>query len=402
MSEHDRWGEPAGAWRALAACIITIVLAVGTRSSFAAFIQPIEADLGLDRLTLSAVGSLTALAYGLALPLAGALATRLGARVVMMASVVLMAIGGLGMATAREAWQLFLLAGLLPGLGFGGSSQVPSSVLLARWFRARLGLATGAMSSAIPAGQAIFVPLAAALIPFLGWRTTYILFGLLLATLALPALWLLAAEPPVRAASAPMKRAPLMRPGLDIWLLGAGYFACGFTDQFVALHLVALAAEHGITPLVGASFLSLMLVTGVAGSLLSGPLADAWSPRQLLSLSYLLRAATLPLLLFIGPGAGLAPLTLFGLLFGLTYISNQAPGTRLVRDRYGVQAVGALMGGVGLAHQLGGAVGIASGGLSVQYSGSYGASILVAAAVALLGGLLQQLIRPAAQRGRAG
>jgi hypothetical protein len=45
---------------------------------------------------------------------------------------------------------------------------VPAAALLARWFRRRLGLATGLISSAIPAGQGLFVPLAAALIAALG------------------------------------------------------------------------------------------------------------------------------------------------------------------------------------------------------------------------------------------
>jgi predicted MFS family arabinose efflux permease len=388
-----------GAWAALAACVVTIVLASGTRASFAAFLQPIEADLRLDRLTLSAVGSLSGLAYGLSLPMVGRLATRHSARTVMMTSVAFMAIGGLGVVSANEAWGLFFFAGLLPGLGYGGASNVPSTVLLAKWFNRRLGLATGIMSSAIPAGQGLFVPLAVALIPLLGWRATYLLLGLVLACGALPALWWLARDPnaKVGAASSASPSEPA-RAGADVWLLGAGYFCCGFTDQFVTLHLVALGAEAGIEPLVAAGFLSLLLFTGVAGSMLSGPLADTLAPERMLGGLYLLRALTLPLLLLAGGPLGSIALTVFAFVFGLTYISNQAHGARLVRDSYGVQAVGRLMGNVGLAHQVGGAAGVAVGGASVSLAANYGPAVMVAAGVALVGGLLQGLIRAPRER----
>ena len=113
---------------------------------------------------------------------------------------------------------------------------------------------------------------------------------------------------------------------------------------------------------------------------------------------YLLRAATLPLLLLTGGSVGTWMLGVFAVLFGLTYIANQAAGTRLIRDRYGRAAVGPLMGSVGLAHQIGGALGIAAGGASVTLSGGYGPAVVGAAAVALVGSVLQGLIRPHGER----
>jgi predicted MFS family arabinose efflux permease len=181
-----------------------------------------------------------------------------------------------------------------------------------------------------------------------------------------------------------------------MWLVGIGFFGCGFTDQFVSLHLVALASDTGVEPLVAAGMLSLLLVIGVIGSVASGPFADRVAPKYLLAALYLMRAATLPLLLLAGPGAGLLALGAFAVLFGPTYIANQAPGARLIRDRYGVRAVGVLMGSVGLAHQVGGAVGVAIGGYSVSAFGGYGPAVAVATAIVLAGGLAQFWI-PAAR-----
>src|SRR5262250_2199940 len=130
--------EARTAWRTLAACVITIVLAAGSRTSLAAFLRPIESDLGLDRSVLSTAGALTVLTYGLAQPLVGTLATRFGPRTVMLGGVVLTVLGGLGVANASQPWQLYLFAGVVPGLAFGAASTVPATVMLAGWFVARL------------------------------------------------------------------------------------------------------------------------------------------------------------------------------------------------------------------------------------------------------------------------
>jgi sugar phosphate permease len=393
-------GEEAGAWRALAAVVITIVLAAGSRTSLAAFLRPIEADLHLDRSVLSTAGALTVLTYGLAQPLVGGLAARLGPRTVMLGGVVLTALGGFGVATADQPWQLYVWAGIVPGLGFAGASSIPATVLLAGWFPRRLGLATGIMSAAIPAGQSLFVPLATALVPLVGWRETYIALGVLVAVVALPVLMWLVRDPPAAHSRDASRDATAPKLGLDVWLVGLGYFACGFSDQFVSLHLVALAADAGLDPLLAAGMLSLVLVIGMLGSVGSGPLADRMSAKYLLAGLYLMRAIAFPLLLVAGPGIGVAALAAFAVLFGPTYIANQAPGARLIRDRYGVRAVGPLMGGIGLAHQVGGALGVGVGGISVSEFGGYGLAVMVVTVVALLGGLSQLWIPRA--RGLAG
>jgi MFS family permease len=378
--------EGRAAWAALAGTVVTIVLVAGSRSALAAFIRPIEADLGLDRAVLSTAGALSVLVFGLGQPLVGALATRIGARQVMIGGVLLTGVSGVGMASASQAWQLYLFAGLTPGLAFACASGVPGTVLLARLFLARLGLATGIMSSAIPGGQSVFVPLAAGLIPAIGWRPSAVLLGVGAAAIGLPVLAWLVREPPP---AATRSSGPARRPGLDVWLLGLGYVACGFSDQFVSLHFVPLASDAGLEPLVAAGFFSVLLLLGIAGSVASGPLADRFDVRWLLAGVYLTRSLSLPLLLLAPAGVALG---VFALLFGATYIANQAPGARLVRDRYGVASVGALMGGVGLAHQVGGAAGVSVGGLSVAALGAYGPAVLACSAVTLVGGLAQLLI----------
>lgn len=127
-----RWQEDARAWRALAACVVVIVLAAGSRASLAAFLLPIERDLGLDRAVLSTAGALTVLMYGLAQPVVGAPAARFGARRVMLAGVTLTALGGFGVAVlgsytpAVLTVALVALVGGVAQLGIPGTRALPA------------------------------------------------------------------------------------------------------------------------------------------------------------------------------------------------------------------------------------------------------------------------------------
>ncbi|HWP34321.1 MAG TPA: MFS transporter, partial [Thermodesulfobacteriota bacterium] len=179
---------PRAGWVALGACTLAILLAAGARFAFAAFVRPIELDLGASRGLLSAAAAANLLAYGVAQPAVARLATRLDPARIMVAGLALMALGGVGAAVTTDALYLIVFYGLLPGAGFAAASVVPATALLVPWFPARPGLALGIASAAIPAGQALFVPLTTALIPLLGWRATYVLVGLLALGLGGPAL----------------------------------------------------------------------------------------------------------------------------------------------------------------------------------------------------------------------
>jgi predicted MFS family arabinose efflux permease len=217
-----------------------------------------------------------------------------------------------------------------------------------------------------------------------------------LAAFLRPTLLLFVRDPPLLASASDDKRdGGTPRPSLDVWLVGLGYFGCGFSDRFISIHFVALASDSGIDALLAAGLLSLLLIIGMLGSVASGPFADRMPPKYLLATLYLVRAASMPLLLLAGPGGGLVALGIFALLFGPTYIANQAPGARLVRDRYGVRALGVLMGSVGLAHQVGGSLGVAAGGFSVAELGGYAPAVVLVMLVVLIGGLAQLGIPPA-------
>ena len=71
---------------------------------------------------------------------------------------------GLLLATGMHAlWQLFVLWGLILGLGSGMTALVMGATIANRWFEQRRGLVLGILTASSATGQLVFLPLAASL-----------------------------------------------------------------------------------------------------------------------------------------------------------------------------------------------------------------------------------------------
>jgi MFS family permease len=183
------------AWVIVAISVAVIFLVSGARSAFTVFIAPMEGDLGWDRATISAIAALNLVVYGVTQPLAGTMTDRFGAKSVMIGGTLLVAVGFGGLFWVSSVWYLAVFYGLVFGIGISFASLVPTSVLVARWFDRRQGMAQGIVTAARPAGQTIFVPIVAAAILALGWRETYLAVGVAMA-ISIPLILLFVREHP--------------------------------------------------------------------------------------------------------------------------------------------------------------------------------------------------------------
>lgn len=67
-------------WNIVAAAALLALLSSGMRLSFGPFFLPMAQDLGFSRSLLASIVAVGMLAYGLAMPVAGALIARFGTR----------------------------------------------------------------------------------------------------------------------------------------------------------------------------------------------------------------------------------------------------------------------------------------------------------------------------------
>ncbi|UXN33464.1 MFS transporter [Glutamicibacter sp. M10] len=101
---------------------------------------------------------------------AATLLERYSMRKVAMAALALVATGAGLSVFISHYWQLWLLWGVLVGLGTGAMALVFGSVVANRWFSKRRGLVMGLFSGANAAGQLIFLPSIVAIIENGSWR----------------------------------------------------------------------------------------------------------------------------------------------------------------------------------------------------------------------------------------
>ena len=91
--------------------------------------------------------------FGLVGPFAAAAMDRFGIRVVVSAALLLIATGAGLTALMSSTWQLYLLWGVVVGLGAGTMAEVFAATVANRWFVRRRGTVIGILATATATGQ---------------------------------------------------------------------------------------------------------------------------------------------------------------------------------------------------------------------------------------------------------
>jgi MFS family permease len=391
----------------LALCFALSVLGRGLVESFTVFLLPISEGFGWDRARVVSVYSLSALASGLAAPMAGRLFDRSGPRMVYSAGLLLLGGAFLIAAYAQELWQFQLSLGLCVGLGAALIGNVPNSILLGRWFGPKLPTAMAVVYSATGAGVLVLLPLSQVLIDHFGWRGAYRIFGATALLLLLPLLLL------------PWRRFSIGSPHVvrntatdllgDGWtLLGAmrhhAFWALFATFFFTAIGMYSLAAQI-VAYLVDAGFPPLQAATawGFSGVvLLFGMLGVSWldgviGRRPSVLFSYALSIAGIVMLWLLQWYPNFWLLTGFVVCFGSMIGSRGPLLTATAMKIFRGPHVGTIYGAIAFGSGLGSAFGSWSGGLIHDLTHSYN-PLIAFALISVFLGMIPFLFVPALRR----
>jgi MFS family permease len=272
-----------------------MMAASGLRAAFGVYIKPMEAEFGWTRSALSGVAAVSLLLLGAVGPLVGRVADRWGPRRVIIASIVVLAGGAIGSAFVHSLWQLYVTIGLLMAVGAGGVAMSTGASVIARWFEGRRGLVMGIVGAAMSAGQLIVIPLATALTLWFSWRTSFLVFGVIVLLLVLPmGLMFIRNAPEDRglrpygatgpvasaAATAAIRAAGRVSVGEaarfpQFWLLMGTFFVCGYTSSGLILtHFMPHALEHSFSEFQASAALGVMGAMNIIGTISSGWLCD--------------------------------------------------------------------------------------------------------------------------------
>jgi len=321
--------------------------------------------------------------FGLMGPFAALLMERYGLKKVMCGGLFMVGLG-LAMATQVTAlWHLFVLWGVMLGVGTGMTALVLGAVVSSRWFTKKRGLVLGIFSASTATGQLLFLPIATWLIENVGWRVSVLPIVVGCTLMAILVILFMSNRPselglasfgdvsPIVSPVTPNLALNFKTPFIALrdaaktqtfWILAGTFFICGLsTSGLVQTHFITLCGDNGMDALPAASVLAMMGIFDVVGTVTSGWLSDRYDNRKLLFWYYGLRGLSLFWLPF--STFSIYGLSIFAMFYGLDWIATVPPTVKLAGAAFGKERVGMVFGWIFAAHQLGSAVAAYGAGL---------------------------------------
>jgi MFS family permease len=377
-------------WLPVLAGGAVIGLALGIRHVQGLFLVPITMGHGWTRETFGLAIALQNLVWGAMQPFAGMLADRFGAAKVVLAGIVVYALGLLLMAHAGTPLGFTLSAGVLIGMGLSGTSfGVVYGAISRLAAPERRSWALGVAGAVGGVGQFVMVPTAQGLLGTVGWVMALVIMAAVMA-LSLPLAAplreraLTTAAPGAHQSMGAAIREAFAHPGF--WLLNLGFLTCGFQLAFIGAHMPAYLLDKGLTGRHGMVALALIAAANIVGTYYCGALGGLFRRKYLLSLLYLIRTAAIALFILLP----LSPATLyaFAIVMGLLWLGTVPLTNGLLSQMFGVRYIGTLFGFVFLGHQVGAFLGVWLGGVVYDHLHSYDAIWFGAMALGVVAALL--------------
>ncbi|WP_182111663.1 MULTISPECIES: MFS transporter [unclassified Actinotalea] len=404
-------------WRGRLLVLVGIlVVALNLRIAIASvspILDRLEGDLGLTAAQAGVLGTVPVASFALFGSITPALARRVGLEPLLVAAMVLSAVGEVVRSTvttppAFVAWSLIALA----GMGMGNVLLPP---LVKRYFPDRIGPVTAAYSVAMAFSAALPPLLAVPAAARLGWRASLASWAVVGLVAVVPWLVVIARSAAARThLREVLRRAPSATPRLDsrhrnagrVWRVPlawglAGAFAMNSLNSYVVFAwLPARLVDAGHDPAAAGRWLALVAILGLVPALVAPPLAVRLRNPYPVVVAFValyvvgwagtlwLPAYPLPWMIGLGLGVGTFPLllTLINLRTrtsaGAASLSGFTQGVG-----YAVSGVGPLL--VGVLYGASGGWELPSVVLAVS-----SAVLLVAGAVACRPGMLEDAWGP--------
>ena len=173
-------------WIIVAIGLVSMAFWYGIRSSFAIFYVALLEDFPWSRAESAGVQSMALMTYTILAPLVGGLIDRFGPRRVIVPGILILSSGLILCGSIETLTQFYIFYGIVAGTGVTCIALVSYAAILAHWFEKKRGLASGIAVSGMGLGTFLMVPLSQYFINLMGWRSTFVLLGILVLIILLP------------------------------------------------------------------------------------------------------------------------------------------------------------------------------------------------------------------------
>lgn len=387
-------------------------------STLSIFLKPLTTDLGVSRGVFSLLRSGEGLISAFLAPLIGSMVDRFGGRWMIASGAIVVALGYFILSQVDSFWQFTLVRWTLITTGDALMGYMVVNVAIVQWFSRRRGRALAFSSMGIGFAKVGMPIVAAALISWIGWRQSWMVFGVVVLALVIgPALLFIRRSPedmglypdgesrPAES-SAPKRKSPIGSPAADgelswtraqavrtstFWLLVIIFGVSSIGVTGLNLHVFAYVNDLGHSEVVAATVMSTIASMQLASPLAWGFLAERWPLRLVAMLKFVVQGLGLGLAISTGNSfflyAGF-------LLYGIGLGGNMVLPDIFWASYFGRRSMGTVRGlGLLLMHVLA-ALGPPFFGFLFDVTGGYGLSFGIFGGSLLLSAVLSLTLKP--------
>ena len=378
---------------------------------FSVFFRPLLAEFGWSRAETSLAYSLSFLVQAALAIVMGWLTDRLGPRIVMTVLGSFLGACYLLMSQVSALWQFQINYALVGGIGVS-TLTVPVMVTVSRWFIKKRGLMIGIVQAGGGVGGFIFPPFVGWLILAYGWRSAYVMLGVIaLAGMIIAGLFL--RRDPRDIEQLPDGKNAVMtleercsNPGLQearisfreaihirqFWMIAGIYCSFGFCRSTFLAHISAHVQDLGFSLADGANVLAVITGSSMFSRIGMGRLADRIGNRKAFMISF---AVTTISLIWGLVADDLWKLYLFAFVFGVGWGNQAVLRFSLTSEVFGMASLGLVMGILGVAESGAATFGSYFAGYIFDVFGSYQPVFWMGMSISVMGILWTWLLKPA-------
>ncbi len=354
-------------WVIVLACFLLMAASIGVVvNCFNLFTVELIDEFGYNAGEVQLIGTIATLAALVGGAVVGKVMAKFRMRVAMPVYAVITA-GGFFLYSMCESLTSFYVLSLVVGFGMSGVSLIPCGALINNWFTEQKGLATGIAFTGSVAGGLILVQVTKFVIASSGWRTAYMVLGIIAAVILIPTSIFLVRESPKEKGLLPMGAKPgagneevltgistgkYLKTG-SFWLLAVTMFIIGFINMGMQNNFsIYMTGEIGQSADFAANVFTVVMGIQIFGKIILGAVYDKKGVK--FGAIYCTILFILAVVTFMRSGST-AMAILFGALFGLVcsmttvtppYLTALVVGRKYYSSIYGLLS---LFYGVGVA-----------------------------------------------------
>lgn len=375
--------------------LVSVALAINyvDRGNLATAAPLLQDELHLTGTQLGVLLSAFYYSYVVAMIPMGWLAERYGANRVLAAGIAIWSVATFLTGFASGFWTILLLR-LMLGIGESAGFPCASQLFASQLRPAQIDMANGVLGFSYLLGPAIGTLLGGLLMPIIGWRAVFILFGVISLVMVWPMVRVRLAAPAkaisaVAVAAGPSFRAILRQRGL--WGASLGHFAGNYNFYFILAWLPAyLVTERGFSMNEMAAVAGGAYLINAVSALAAGSLVSAWTRsgrsanvlyKSLMALNHVGSLLCMIGMVMLPIQGCIASLWIFQVVVGLASPAYYA----IPQIMAGGQAAGRWVGVQNACGNVAGIVAPTLTGVLLDATGTFSSAFLLAGALNLLG-----------------